>query len=91
MTDAGLELLRQSHLGSTLYPAFALVKRRDRRHTGDSVEERRIVESRIRQTRHSVLLREVLRLEGWIGRLCSFPFGIRCVAVGRKPLATGTP
>jgi hypothetical protein len=84
-----LEVLQQSHLGFTLYPAFALVKRRTRRHAGDSVEGRRIVESRIRQTRHSVLLTEMLRLEAWLGRVWSFPFGIRCVVVGRKSFATG--
>jgi SAM-dependent methyltransferase len=89
MVDAGLELLHQSHLGFILYPAFALVKRRNRRHAGDSLAGRRIVESHIRQTRHNLLLREMLRWEAWLGRLCSFPFGIRCVAVGRKSFATG--
>ena len=84
MRDAGLELLEQSHLGCTVYPAFALVKKRNRRHVADSAAGRQIVESHIRQTRHSVVLREMLRLEAWLGRLCSFPFGIRCVAVGRK-------
>jgi SAM-dependent methyltransferase len=84
MGDAGLELLQQSHLGCTVYPAFALVKRRNRRHAVDSAAGRQMVESQIRQTRHSFLLRGMLRCEAWLGRLCSFPFGIRCVAVGRK-------
>jgi len=89
MSTVGLEVLRQSHLGCSVYPAFAIVKRRNRR-AADPAAKRRIVESRIRQTRASVALKQLLRLEGWLGRLCSFPFGIRCVAVGRKPLEPAT-
>jgi SAM-dependent methyltransferase len=86
MADGGLELLEQSHLGFSVYPGFVLAKRRNRRHAADSAAGRRIVESQIRQTRSSFLVRQALRCEAWLGRLCSFPFGIRCVAAGRKRL-----
>ena len=87
MSDAGIALLEQSHLGCIAYPAFALVKGRNRRlAAADPAAKRQIVESRIRKTRGSLLLRGLLRGEAWLGRRFSFPFGIRCVTAGRKCL-----
>jgi SAM-dependent methyltransferase len=90
MSKEGLEILQQSHLGCSVYPAFAMVKRRNQRNATDPAAKRRIVESRIRQTRASIVLKQLLRFETWLGRRCSFPFGIRCVAVGRKPFEPTT-
>jgi SAM-dependent methyltransferase len=85
-TQAGFELLNATHLGMWIYPAFAWVKRRNRRLLGLSAEEKsRIVAGQIRSTSHSVLLRTLLRCETAIGRAVSYPFGIRCVLVARKP------
>jgi SAM-dependent methyltransferase len=84
LSDAGLMLLERSHLGFAAYPAFSLVKRRNQRAT-DPASKRRIVEGRIRHTRNSLALRTVFRFEALLGRVCSFPFGIRCVAAARKP------
>jgi len=88
MHEAGLQVAQQSHVGCFIYPAFALVKRRNQRRIGEEAGGRGIVESQIRQTRHNFLVKSMLRCEGWLGQWCSFPFGIRCVAVGRKPLET---
>jgi hypothetical protein len=86
LSDAGLTLLEQSHLGCTVYPAFAMVKHWNRRTAAaDPATKRRIVEANIQNTRGSVLVRGLLKCESWLGRYVSFPFGIRCVAIGRKP------
>jgi SAM-dependent methyltransferase len=86
LSDAGLTLLEQSHLGCTVYPAFALVKHwRRRMAAADPAVKRRVVEASIQNTRGSVLVRGLLTCESWLGRYVSFPFGIRCVAIGRKP------
>lgn len=89
LRDAGLTVTRASHLGSSVYPAFAVVKRRNRRRaSADADAKRRIVEASIQQTRTSLPLRLLLAAEGTLGRVVSYPFGIRCVAVARK---RGTP
>jgi SAM-dependent methyltransferase len=82
---SGLTVLEQSHLGFSVYPAFAMVKRHNQKQAALSSDaKRRVFESNIRQTRGSVLLRCLLQVEAWLGRYCSFPCGIRCVAVARK-------
>jgi SAM-dependent methyltransferase len=85
LEGGGLTVLEQSHLGFSVYPAFAMVKRKNRRRAASSSEaKRRVVESNIRQTRTSVILRFLLEGESWLGRYVSFPIGIRTVAVARK-------
>ena len=81
----GLSLIERSHLGFSAYPAFAMVKRRNQKRAALSQDaKRRVVEANIASTRSSVLLRRLLQSEAWLSRYCSFPFGIRCVAVARK-------
>ena len=87
LAEAGLTPVAQSHLGCLLYPAFVLAKRRNQRVIATDVEtRRRIVEASITATRSSALVRVVLQAEARLGRYVSYPFGIRCVAVARKPL-----
>jgi ubiquinone/menaquinone biosynthesis C-methylase UbiE len=86
LASCGLRILQRSHLGFLVYPAFAATKRRNQRHSQASADEkRRIVKANIMNTRSSPLLRAAFQLEGWLGRVASFPIGIRCVAVGMKP------
>lgn len=83
---AGLTVAERSHLGFLTYPGFALTKRSNQRlATAGTDVKRRVVEANIANTRRSVLLHRLLSLEAWLGRYVSYPFGIRCVAVGRKP------
>jgi SAM-dependent methyltransferase len=82
----GFTLLKATHLGFFLYPAFAFVKRRNRRLLQLPPEEKqRRVAGQIRATSGSVLLRALLQAELALGRVISYPCGIRCVVVGRKP------
>jgi SAM-dependent methyltransferase len=88
---AGFEILDTTHLGTWIYPAFAWVKRRNRRLLASSPEEKsRIVASQIRSTSHSALLRALLRCETTVGTAVSYPWGIRCVIVARKPLQSSS-
>jgi SAM-dependent methyltransferase len=83
--EAGFEVLKGTHLGVLMYPAFAWVKRRNRRLLHRPAEEKKqIVSRQIRTTSESYLLRALLRLEVAIGRAVAYPFGIRCVLVLRK-------
>lgn len=82
---AGLRPLRCTHLGVFVFPAFYLVKRRNRRLAHRSFDEKAaIVAQQLRRTHHSVLMRGLLALECRIGRFCRYPVGIRCVVVARK-------
>ena len=84
---AGLTIVEASHLGCLAYPAFALVKRRNQRFLAAHPEaKQRLVEASITRTTESGLLRLLFRCEDWLGRRMSFPFGIRCVLVCRRPL-----
>jgi SAM-dependent methyltransferase len=83
---AGLAVIERSHLGCLAYPPFALVKRRNRRRlAAHPVVKQQIVKASIAGTSGSGMLRLLFRFEGWLGRRISFPFGIRCVVVCRRP------
>ena len=83
---AGFRVLRATHLGCLIYPAFWFVKQRGRRSLGLPADEKKaLVARQIRRTGDSALLDAALNLEAKLGRFIEFPFGIRCVAVLRKP------
>ena len=82
---AGLKVIEQSHLGVLVYPAFAMVKRRNRRWLDAPQDvQRAVVERSISKSGYGPLLRWTTaveeRLAGWI----NCPFGIRCVVVATK-------
>jgi SAM-dependent methyltransferase len=86
-TQTGFELLRQSHLGFFAYPPFYLVKRLRRRKREDLTPEQKqaLVSQDINQTGGNPLFGALMRLELWMGRKISYPFGIRCLLTARKP------
>ena len=85
LAAGGLRVVEQSHLGWSVYPAFAYVKRRNQRQAAATPEaRRRVVEAGIAGTRTSGLMRAAMDVESWVGRHLSAPFGIRAVAVARK-------
>ncbi|HLZ30407.1 MAG TPA: class I SAM-dependent methyltransferase [Chloroflexota bacterium] len=84
---SGLEIARFSHLGTFIYPPFYVVKQWNKRHLSRAqAEQRRVVAREIRSTRSNPLLAALLGLELRLGRYVNWPFGIRCVAVARKPV-----
>lgn len=86
LSGAGLRVRSRSHLGFFLYPAFALVKRRNKRWLqAPEDEQRRVVEQSIGQSSDSAAIRWTTSLEEALARWVSYPFGIRCLAVAEKP------
>jgi SAM-dependent methyltransferase len=85
---AGLEVDEDLHLGSLLFPAFALIKGRNRRRyarLGEAEIERRVT-SDIAKGRDSGAMRLALRLEGaLLRRGVRPPAGIRGLTVARRP------
>jgi ubiquinone/menaquinone biosynthesis C-methylase UbiE len=87
---AGLEVIQDIHLGSILFPAFWLVKQRNRRRyehlEGQALKAR--VASDIAGTRDTQIGHLACRLErGLLHRGVRLPFGIRGLTVVRRPEA----
>jgi SAM-dependent methyltransferase len=82
---AGLEVIGDTYLGSFLYPAFWLVKKRNRRRHGglhgEALESR--VADDIMRTRESRLAQMLSALERRVP--LKLPFGIRELVVVRRP------
>ncbi len=85
---AGLEVLEDAHLGSLFYPAFWVVKQRNRRrfeHLRDAALERRVAAD-ISNTRDSRVGRLACALERrLLGAGVRLPVGVRCLVVLRRP------
>ncbi|HXP36719.1 MAG TPA: class I SAM-dependent methyltransferase [Solirubrobacteraceae bacterium] len=85
--DAGLDVIEDVHLGSVLYPAFWLVKQRNRRRyaglEGDALQAR--VAANIAGTSDSRVGRWACALErAMLNRGIRLPFGIRGLTVVRR-------
>lgn len=86
LADAGFEVHDESHIGFFVYPAFALVKRKNKKYLALPDEEQlKIVEDSMKIARDNPLMNALMSLEESLRYKVPFPFGIRCVAVGRKP------
>ena len=83
--QAGLRVVERSHLGFLLYPAFALVKRRNRRWL-DAPEavQREIVARNIDSSSQGGVLHWTTALEERFAAHVRYPFGIRCVVTAVK-------
>jgi SAM-dependent methyltransferase len=83
---AGFRIVRATHLGVLVYPAFYARKRWNQRFLGrDRATQERIVASNIRSTASSRLLASLFDLEQWLGRRVQWPFGIRCIVAAGRP------
>ena len=85
--DVGLEVIEDTYIGSLLYPAFWLVKQRNRRTraelTGEALQHR--VAGDIARTHNSRVGEVVWALESQIAsRGVRFPFGIRSLVTVRR-------
>jgi SAM-dependent methyltransferase len=81
----GFDVLRKTHLGFVIFPAFWLAKKRNRRLLSlGAARKREIVAAQIRRSRQSKILAGCLTLERFFGQAISYPWGIRCIVVGRK-------
>lgn len=77
---ANFEVVEQSHLGFFLYPAFWLVKQRNKRFLSqEPAAHRQVVQQNIHTTAGRRLPGFFMRVELILGRWISYPFGIRCL------------
>jgi SAM-dependent methyltransferase len=84
--QAGLSVVERSHLGFLLYPAFAFVKRRNRRWLdAPEATQREVVAKNISSSGQGPLLRWATAIEERFAAQVSYPFGIRCVVSAVKP------
>ncbi len=81
---AGFRVVRHTHLGFLLYPAFAIAKRRSGRGRVTQEQRRLHVEQQVVSTSSSRALGAALAIEAWIGRWIRYPLGIRCLVSGRR-------
>ena len=83
LSEAGFMVLRQSHLGFILYPAFVAVKLLNK--WVRSNKNTLVVRDQATSTSGSLLVRWAMNLETIY--LCNIrlPFGIRALAVARRP------
>jgi SAM-dependent methyltransferase len=80
----GFDVVRRSHLGFFLYPAFAMVKRRNQRKVVATEDLHTFVQTQASKTAASLPFRLVTAVERMLGKWIDFPIGIRCLAVGKK-------
>lgn len=82
LEKAGLSVTRKSHLGYFVYPAFAHVKRRNKRQNQQN--DITVFTNQASGTSSSLILRAAFGLERLIGRFVSYPVGIRCLVTAKK-------
>jgi SAM-dependent methyltransferase len=85
----GLSVEADFQLGTVVYPAFWVLKKRNRRRfdhlDGPELEER--VRNNYRDTKNSPLVRAACTMERWLlDHFGALPFGIRELTVVRRPL-----
>ena len=85
LSDAGFSVIRRSHLGFFLYPAFVWTKRRNQRALSMTDGLQQFVTKSAVKTSSSVLFRLIVAMERMVGRWINFPIGVRCLVVARKP------
>jgi SAM-dependent methyltransferase len=86
LTSVGFEIADRSHLGFFLYPAFGIVKKRNRTRLSASAEvKQKLVRENIRLHRSSRWMHTLMKIESRLRQRVYFPFGIRCLVVARKP------
>ena len=86
ITQQGFMLVNRSHLGTFIYPAFFLAKLWNKRLLSKSdIEQRQLMEKKIRQTSKNKLLSALMHMELILGKWISYPFGIRCMVSCIKP------
>lgn len=85
LEGAGFAVIRRSHLGFFVYPAFAYVKWRNQHSNLSDVHG--LVTDQAKNTSSSFIMRAAMSAESFLGRLMSFPLGIRCLVTAKKAIS----
>ncbi len=83
LNEAGFRVVRQSHLGFVLYPAFVAVKLLNK--WLPSRRKTTVVRDQAASTSGSLLVRLAMKVESNYLANFRLPFGIRALAVARRP------
>jgi SAM-dependent methyltransferase len=90
LEEAGFSVARRSHLGFLLFPFFAAVKLFGIWRSGGGKDGGdAVVRARVARTTDSSLMRLAVYLESKFLSRFSLPFGIRTLAVARRPGGAG--
>jgi SAM-dependent methyltransferase len=85
LKQTGFTLLKQSHLGSFIYPGFWLAKQKNKRLLSAPEKlQRQLMEKSIRRSGKSKILSRIMQAELLLGRFISYPFGVRCLVTCTK-------
>jgi ubiquinone/menaquinone biosynthesis C-methylase UbiE len=85
LEKTGFEILERSHLGFFVFPAFWVVKKRNRKYNALSPEEQKArVLQNIKGAGNNTLLHWLMATENWLRRKIYLPWGIRCFVVCRR-------
>lgn len=80
VSQIGFKIKDNSHLGFFLYPPFWFVKKRNKRLLAESEEtQQKLVEKTIRDTGENKLFHFIMQTELLLGKMISYPVGIRCL------------
>jgi ubiquinone/menaquinone biosynthesis C-methylase UbiE len=83
---AGFEVVERSHLGFFLFPAFWMVKKRNRKYLTASPDvQRAVVRRSISSHSSSAIMHAIMRWESKLREFLYYPFGIRCLVTCRRP------
>lgn len=85
---AGLKVIKSTHVGFFVFPAFAAVKKLNRLRA-KNLENKDVVSKSIQTSNRYPLLARLFELEDAMFAHTSLPFGIRCFVIAEKP-ADGT-
>jgi SAM-dependent methyltransferase len=84
--QAGFDVVRPSHIGFFVFPAFAAIKLRNKRYLSrPAAEQRAVVEKSIMQSKTSRAMGWLMQLETWGSKRVQYPLGVRCVLTAVKP------
>ncbi|MHB1947165.1 MAG: class I SAM-dependent methyltransferase [Gammaproteobacteria bacterium] len=84
-TKCDLKIKDNTHLGFFLYPGFRFVKKRNQKLLSASLEiQQQHVQKNIRDTGENKLFHALMQTELLLGRLISYPVGIRCLMTCKK-------
>ena len=84
-TQAGFKNIKKSHLGFFIYPGFWWVKKRNQHfHSTNPLTQKQRVKENIQSTKRQHWLHYVMKLELALGKIVSYPFGIRCLMTCQK-------
>jgi SAM-dependent methyltransferase len=81
LESVGFTIMRKSHLGFFLFPAFAVIKLINKFRGGDSNQ---VVKTQATRSSASKFVSLLMRLESKISQFISFPFGIRVLITAKK-------